>query len=213
MLGTALVDKLEPILRTTAPLDGSKPWGGYRMVFVGDFGQCPPVMCGDPFHCHALFADFEVVLLRQSHRVTDPASKAVLEKMRNRAMTPTDAEWIRVKCSANRNIQRAKGFSEDFDIFHLATTNAKVDEINLAFIVKFCRAKNVKMGVLFPRRGKAVHFAIGARICILKNKSQRLRHHQWSLWKSYRGNVRGLSSGWNQRERPNGQSQLYLHSA
>lgn len=107
MLGTILVDRLDQVLRTAAPLNAQRAFGGYRMIFVGDFGQCPPVRCGGPLHAHRLFGDFEVALLTLSHRVTETRSKEICVAIRTRRMTHGIAEEIRDTSCASRNRARA----------------------------------------------------------------------------------------------------------
>ena len=122
-----------------------------------------------PFHCHRLFGDFEVALLNTSHRIQDPDTLEFVTKMRDRRMTPPDAERIRRLCDAFYNRERAEQYARDFSIFHLVTTNREVDEVNGQYITDFARARHVKIGIVRPKSGTPLAFAEGARMCVLKN--------------------------------------------
>jgi PIF1-like helicase len=169
MLGTMLLRRLYENLKTIAPLDPNKPWGGYRMIFVGDFGQCPPVRCGSPMHADELFSDFEVALLTRSLRTADPVSDRILRAIRERSMTPELAAEIRSLSCASLQPERAAQFESDESIFHLVTTNKEVDEINSEYIANFARRNNVKIARIKPRTGKELRVSIGVRLCVLQN--------------------------------------------
>jgi len=172
MMGCLLANTLEERLRTVAPRLLDKPWGGYRMVFVGDFCQCPPVRSGRPLHTHVLFRDFEVAVLTTSHRVTETESIELADKMRRRVLVggpAGDGERLRRKCCPQYNLQRAEEYNNDFMVFHLVTTNREVDEINDKYIKDYARVRGKKVATGVPEKGKSLAFADGVRFAVITN--------------------------------------------
>jgi hypothetical protein len=191
MLGTDLVDKMLLRLKEIASEeDKDKPWAGFRMVFLGDFAQCPPVRSGRPFHVHALFNELEVCLLTQSHRITDIVTMQIVQKMRDRNILEEDADIVRSKCSASLNPNRALSFAFDWNVLHLVTTNAEVIEGNMVYLQRFATATDAKIATLPARRGESAKVAIGCRVTLLQNVNT-----SWGACNGMFGNVVGVLFG------------------
>ena len=169
MISEKLHAKIESVLREVVPRAANKPWGGYRVLFSGDFGQCPAVN-GRPFHTYHLFNDFEVCQLFQTQRTLHARSIEIYSRMRSGTVAVEDANYIRGICAASANPQRAQEYSNDWEIHHIVTTNAEVDDGNSHYITEFARSHDVKiLSIPARKHGTSFRFAIGAKMTLLKN--------------------------------------------
>lgn len=121
MLDSNFMDMLDIILRHFR--DGTKPFGGIQMVFVGDFFQLPPVSKGTrprmAFESQAWHdANLTVCYLTEQHRTDDPEFLAILKAMRDGTLTPVHKERI------------AHAKMETPPRTHLFTHNSDVDFMN-----------------------------------------------------------------------------------
>ena len=95
MCGTVSLEELERNLRAERKSDDPKRklwFGGFRVVFDGDFAQCPPIKSGAVMIDHQWFRLFEMVNLVQVHRQRDPDFLNILQAIRNRKMTHSPAQ-------------------------------------------------------------------------------------------------------------------------
>jgi hypothetical protein len=166
MLGWDLIYDLERVLRLYAPRVVGARFGGYRMIFSGDFAQCPPVLTGRPFHTHQFFADFEVVRLTHCFRVADNDTLRVHEHMRWGVVTSEDAEHVRKTCHTSCQPQKALAYSTDIQVPHIVTTNKEVHIINLEYILDMARATGKKIFSILSPRGKRVLFLEGTNLVV-----------------------------------------------
>ena len=117
------------------------PFDGFRVIFSGDFGQCPPVNSGAPFHAHALFQGLEMFVLTQSFRVIDPQSLSMCSNMRYNKVT-----LVRSTCTGHDQPAKALEFDQNLDLPHLVTTtNKEVNALNFEYIQTFAQAKESKI--------------------------------------------------------------------
>ncbi len=104
MISGPQLSAAEAIARKTR--DGSTPWGGMRIIAVGDFAQLPPV---NPFSKSKewAFVDdvwaqsaFAPVVLRQVMRASDPEYLAVLNDVREGRVTERARSFLNTRSSA-----------------------------------------------------------------------------------------------------------------
>ncbi|MBI2604900.1 MAG: AAA family ATPase [Deltaproteobacteria bacterium] len=104
MISGPQLSAAEAIARQTR--DSSTPWGGMRIIAVGDFAQLPPV---NPFSDSKEWAflddvwarsAFEPVVLRQVMRASDPEYLAVLNDVREGRVTERARGFLNTRSSA-----------------------------------------------------------------------------------------------------------------
>ena len=174
MFGCLLVDKLNDHLRLARQASDPRRqamFGGFRVVFVGDFAQCPPVHSGAPLHKWTGFPAFEVVRLLQVHRQRDPHFLDCLAAIRTRSMTPEHAEKLRSLFALSRHPQRAADFDADPRALHLVSTNVAVDEVNDAFLASLFAQRPSLRAICAPQHqgSKVLHLVHGVRYIITQN--------------------------------------------
>lgn len=99
------------------------PFGGIKIVVVGDFFQLPPVKGDFAFESEAwASADFAVCYLTEQHRQSDKVFNDILTNIRAGFMTEEQKEIIR-----SRVIADVSGLH---NVIRLDTHNSKVDSIN-----------------------------------------------------------------------------------
>ncbi|NOZ44069.1 MAG: AAA family ATPase [bacterium] len=119
-------------------LDPDLPFGGMKMIFVGDLYQLPPIIRKeeqdyflDHYDSHFFFSSFayqdldpEVIELQSIYRQEDPKFKQILNKIRVGISNQKDLDIL------NQCIQ--KEIPEDLTHLELVTTNANAQRINQA---------------------------------------------------------------------------------
>lgn len=145
MVRADLLDCVDTFLRLHGPRKDS-PFGGVKMVFIGDLYQLPPVVgpgertvfagkesdsgkaiYRSPYFFDAkVFEDFqvEIIELEKIYRQKDDNFIGLLNAVRNNSVTEKHLEALNKRCLP---LFRPK--EEEFYI-HLTTTNAMADEIN-----------------------------------------------------------------------------------
>lgn len=106
-----------------AARNSDEPFGGIKVVAVGDFFQLPPVKGEFAFTSEAWKqADFKVCYLHEQHRQNDQVFNDILTNIRAGHLTEEQREVIR---------SRVTDDASQFDnAIRLDTHNAKVDKIN-----------------------------------------------------------------------------------
>ena len=106
-----------------AAKNNSKPFGGMKVIVVGDFYQLPPVKGKFAFQSEAWNqADFQVCYLHEQHRQDDKVFNNILTGIRAGVLTDEQKQIIR-----NRVVDDISG---EEGVIRLDTHNAKVDRIN-----------------------------------------------------------------------------------
>lgn len=102
-----------------------EPWGGLKIIVVGDFRQLKPVRNTWAFEDDAWArSEFKLALLKTPVRQTDKAFTDVLNSVRMGRVTPEVETFL--------NSRVISEVPDDFDGAILYPTNVKVDAINLA---------------------------------------------------------------------------------
>jgi ATP-dependent DNA helicase PIF1 len=100
----------------------ARPFGGIKLIVVGDFYQLPPVKGGYAFESSAWEqADFAVCYLHEQHRQSDKVFTDILTGIRSGVLDETQKQILR-----DRRITDAHGI----DAIRLDTHNVAVDTIN-----------------------------------------------------------------------------------
>lgn len=137
MVRADLLDSIDIFLRKYGK-SKSKPFGGIKMVFIGDLYQLPPVLKNRDssayfaqystpyfFSAHVFSSlDMEFVELTKIYRQSDDLFIEILNKIRNSTVTNDDIEML------NRRV--IPDFKEDDGYIYLTTTNDLAEEINLS---------------------------------------------------------------------------------
>ncbi len=136
MVRADLLDAIDIFLRKHGPKKRT-PFGGIRMVFIGDLYQLPPVLTGrdrtaylshykSPYFYEALVfsqIEMEIVELMKIYRQKDQTFVDILNRIRNGTVDDNDLAVI--------NSRVVDSFSEDDGYIYLTPTNEMAYEINL----------------------------------------------------------------------------------
>jgi len=119
------------------------PFGGIKVIAVGDFFQLPPVNGEYAFESEAWqHANFAVCYLHEQHRQSEQVFNDILTNIRAGHLTPEQKEIIRGRvCKDASNLDGA---------IRLDTHNAKVDKIN---DMKLDRLEGVPKTYVMDSRG------------------------------------------------------------
>ncbi|MCX7990603.1 MAG: AAA family ATPase [Proteobacteria bacterium] len=135
MVRADLLDSVDVFLRKYGK-HRSKPFGGIKMVFIGDLYQLPPVLTNrDSLAYYAHYKspyffgarvfnllDMEFVELTKIYRQSDNTFIEILNKIRN--YTVTDEDILKLNSRLNPD------FKDDEGYIYLTTTNDLAEEIN-----------------------------------------------------------------------------------
>lgn len=125
MLSGETLDTAETICRLAR--ESELPWGGLRVIAVGDFAQLPPVQRGGgPRHwafLHPVWeqSEFKSVVLRQNMRSQNAEFLSILNDMRNGSVTKEVEEFL------NLSLKKA---TDSFDGTRLFPRRHQADEFN-----------------------------------------------------------------------------------
>jgi ATP-dependent DNA helicase PIF1 len=186
MVRADLLDCVDQFLRLNGK-DPKLPFGGIRMIFIGDLYQLPPVVTrqegslfedyyNSPYFFSAKVMDslsLELIELDKIYRQDDKQFIEVLDKIRRNNL---DEEALKIL-----NARHEEDFSfeanadEDFYIY-LCTTNKKADEINQTFLrnltnkAHFNKAKKTGKfdSKVFPTAGE-LELKVGAQVMMINN--------------------------------------------
>jgi len=137
MLRADLADCMDVFLRTVRE-DDQTPFGGVKMVFIGDLYQLPPVVTSNekeifseiyptPYFFGAnVFRDFsfEMIELEKIYRQTDNRFIGLLNKIRNNSVDEVDLKALNARVGLKAGVDK-KSLS-----VLLTPTNAKAAELN-----------------------------------------------------------------------------------
>ena len=137
MVRADIFDCIDRFLRINGK-DKNKPFGGVRMIFIGDLYQLPPVVKGNEKELFKTYyksqyffdsyvfenLDIEFIELDKIYRQTDENFINILNAIRNKSVTSEDI--IQINKRLNPNFEPD---SQDFYIY-LTTTNKLAKEVN-----------------------------------------------------------------------------------
>jgi len=136
MVRADLLDCVDRFLRLNGP-DGSRPFGGVQMIFIGDLYQLPPVVTAEtrpvfrdryatPYFFSAEVMeglDMAFVELEKVYRQRDAGFVRLLNAVRNGTVTMEDLDHLNTRCDPD-----FAGHDDGF--IHLTATNDLADAIN-----------------------------------------------------------------------------------
>jgi len=121
MVSARLLDNVERLTRTAR--QNTEPFGGIKIVLVGDFFQLPPIKGDFAFEAEAWEkADFQICYLHEQHRQDDKVFNDILTGIRAGYLTDEQKQVIR-----ERVITDVSGME---GIIRLETHNDAVDRMN-----------------------------------------------------------------------------------
>ena len=143
MVRADLMDCVDEFLRLNAK-SGKLPFGGVKMIFIGDLFQLPPVVTGEerqmfkevyesPYFFSAKVFDptlFELVELNKVYRQNDNKFIEILNAVRNRSIDDAGLQRLNTRVDANFDPNASEMF------IHLTTTNRMAEEVNNREIAK-----------------------------------------------------------------------------
>jgi ATP-dependent DNA helicase PIF1 len=182
MLRADLLDCIDVSLRHYGH-DGSVPFGGIQMVFIGDLYQLPPVVAGaqekEMFQTHYSspyffsakcmeYLDIGFLELEKIYRQTDREFINLLNSVRDNSINSKGIKFLN---------QRYDPTVEDENlVITLTTTNAAADEKNLRELEKLNTNQSTHNGEIegeFSRRSlptlKKLELKVGAQVMLLNN--------------------------------------------
>ena len=122
MVSAQLLDNLDTLAKF-ARKDKNKPFGGLRVIVVGDFFQLPPVKGEYCFKSQAwINGNFVICNLTEQHRTNDTTFIDILAGVRAGALTDEQKQYIRNRII--NDVSKLEG------VIRLDTHNDKVDQIN-----------------------------------------------------------------------------------
>lgn len=162
-------------------LGSSAPWGGLRVIAVGDFAQLPPV------NVHArtrewAFLDpvwersgFQSVYLREIVRTRDEAYLKVLSDIREGRVTPEVRDFLNSRVrEADQEFQGTRLFArrdsvENFNLARLAELEGSVQSFETEFSGKVADVEKFKKNVPIP---EVLRLKPGALVMFRQNDNE-----------------------------------------
>lgn len=183
MLRADLLDAIDKILRAYSEKDSNLPFGGVKVIMIGDPFQLPPIE-NDAWNFLASYYDtpfffssevFQLtppksIELKNIYRQSDPIFIDLLNRIRNNEITDDDLDMI------NELIQpiTEKHYAENY--IELCSTNEQVNNINRARLNALKSKERVYEGTVngeFPDSAKATEqnlkLKVGTQVMFLKN--------------------------------------------
>ncbi|OPL12864.1 MAG: AAA family ATPase [delta proteobacterium MLS_D] len=185
MVRADLLDCVDRFLRYNGP-DEKLPFGGVRMIFIGDLYQLPPVVTGrereifrEHYESPYFFSarafqglDLEFVELERVYRQKDGEFLRLLNGIRNRTVTDEDLAILNSRCDP--------AFEPPEDDFYIALTgiNKTADEINEGRLARLpgrtwtaCGYVEGKFEKEYLPTAEELKLKEGAQIMLLNNDS------------------------------------------
>jgi len=191
MLRADLLDCIDIFLRMYGK-DPDKPFGGVRMIFIGDLYQLPPVVMfheqehffaryNTPyfFSAHVMsLLSMEVMELKYVYRQSDQEFISLLNKVRDASLTDDDIAVINQSCNAA--IYEEGNSKDDMLAVTLTTTNKKANDINKVCLNSLVGVPYSSIATIAGDFGEdnnptayELHYKIGAQIMMLNNDQRR----------------------------------------
>ena len=158
------------------------PWGGMRMIAVGDFGQLPPVtktgQKRDWCFLNPVWkaTNFQVCELKHNQRVQDSEFLDVLAEIRNGRMTQKVADFLNQRTKPhNEEVPGTRLFprreqSENYNQKKLAEINEKEMQFEAIYFGDEKFVQNLKKQSPVP---ETLRLKPGCRVMFLKNDMQK----------------------------------------
>lgn len=183
MVRADLLDCIDVMLRLHGK-DSHAPFGGIRMVFIGDLHQLPPVVKKEEEHIFSsvykspyffsahVFTDleFQYIELEKMYRQTDEDFINILQAVRTNTLTESDVERLNARYDPQFETPSNHYF------IHLTTTNKKAQMINEYHLNKLFNERFIyeatSTGTLSGRVAPAaekLEVKVGAQIMMVAN--------------------------------------------
>lgn len=154
-----------------------EPWGGLRVIAVGDFAQLPPVNPNSTIREWAFRAPvwqksvFRPTVLNQVMRASDPDLIAALNKMRNGIVDSTTTQFLNAKITAEVSADTPRLFGrkiavEDFNRSKLAELPGELYTLSTEYSGTEDRLKQHKKNFPVPAE---LQLKVGALVMIRIN--------------------------------------------
>lgn len=158
MVSAQLLNNLDQLARFAR--GNNTPFGGMRIVAVGDFYQLPPVKGGYCFKSNAWKSGgFKTCNITEQHRTSDVVFIGVLQGVRSGVLDETQKQVIRDRV--------VEDVSELEGVVRLDTHNRKVDEIN---DMKLMRLSTPPQTYLMTERGDERYISGLKKNCLSPEK-------------------------------------------
>lgn len=182
MLRADLLDAMDWTLRNVRK--NNAPFGGVQVLFIGDLLQLPPVVKNEEWHhlsnyyngmyfFHARVISEQPPLyveLEKVYRQEDPVFIALLNNLRNNAITDTDIDTL------NQYVQPNFNPTDEEEFITLTTHNREADSINQKALGKLetnARKYTAEVTGNFPEYlypiDETLELKIGAQVMFVKN--------------------------------------------
>lgn len=172
MVSAQLLKNVDIIAKTIR--GNTEPFGGIKIVAVGDFFQLPPVK-GEYCFTSDVWEQAEFIFcnITEQHRTTDKTFIDILTAIREGTLTQSQHDILKSRC--------VEDVSEIDDVIRLDTHNKKVDDINNSKLQRISGPpktyrmtetgdemyiKNLKKNCLSP---EILTLKVGARVICTKN--------------------------------------------
>lgn len=172
MCDTLIFSLLEYCLRQARK--NPKPFGGVKVILIGDFMQLPPVSeYGFLFQSDAFKAgNFKIHILTHSHRQSDPVFCQVLSECRTGKLSESSYQLLHERELENvsEDIIRMYATNEEVDAWNNHKFN-QIDEPETVYYAKDT-AVNEKYIKFFDKNSlieKELHLKPSARVVLLRN--------------------------------------------
>lgn len=159
------------------------PWGGMRVICVGDFAQLPPVQkMGSPKRDWSFLNEvwnasgFQSIQLVHNHRVEDPDYKKILDHVRVAHLTPRVEEFLNEHTFAHDTEENSTRLfprreqSEKFNLFKLAEIYEDEVEISTIYLGENKFLETIKKVAPVPENLK---LKIGCKVIFVQNDPQK----------------------------------------
>lgn len=159
------------------------PWGGMRVICVGDFAQLPPVQkMGSPKRDWCFLngvwksSGFQSIQLVHNHRVEDPHYKKILDHVRVAQLTPIVENFLNehtfphdTQENSTRLFPRREQ-SEKFNLFKLAEIYEDEVEISTIYLGENKFLETIKKVAPVP---EVLKMKIGCKVIFVQNDPQK----------------------------------------
>jgi ATP-dependent DNA helicase PIF1 len=183
MVRADLLDCVDEFLRMHGR-EPNQPFGGIRMIFIGDLYQLPPVVTNDERELFKTFygspyffsaqvmdkMDLELIELDKIYRQDDQDFIQVLDGIRRNKINQEQLQLL------NTRYQEDFSFENEDLYLYLTTTNRKADQVNQNFLAKLVGKRYIFKGVKegdFDKKvsptGTKLELKIGAQIMLINN--------------------------------------------
>jgi ATP-dependent DNA helicase PIF1 len=185
MLDGHIIDYIDEVFRIARNSD--MPFGGIQMVFVGDWGQLPPVKARGGFAFDSRVwseTQPEIIELRTVHRQHDPVFIKALMEVRSGKVSPQTEQLFWDRVFKTQEMHQEGGDAAFDNVTRLLTHRADVDRINAQKLAelpgelfRFCAKESGPEKLLNTLRDSCpapdiLELKVGAAVLMLTNDSE-----------------------------------------